>query len=72
MTLRLREYLERYDKSAYALWKASGLPRNTVYAMSKGKVGRLDLETLAKLLHGLEMLTGEPVTPNDLLEVTKT
>ena len=71
MKLRVREYLETHGKSAYALWKASGLPRNTVYALSQGKAVRLDLETLGKVLYGLERLTGRTVTPNDLLEVIR-
>jgi DNA-binding Xre family transcriptional regulator len=69
--LKVKEYLDTHQKSAYALWKASGLPRNTVYSLSQGKAMRLDLETLGKLLYGLEQLTGETVTPNDLLEVVR-
>lgn len=71
MKLRIREYLETHGKSAYALWKVSGLPRNTVYALAQGKSLRLDLETLGKLLYGLEQLTGRKVTPNDVLEVVR-
>jgi hypothetical protein len=69
--LKVKDYLETHQKSAYALWKASGLPRNTVYSLSQGKALRLDLETMGKLLFGLEALTGETVTPNDLFEVVR-
>ena len=57
--------------SAYSLWKASGLPRNTVYSISQGKAARVDLDTMGKLLYGLEKLTGETVEPNDLFEVIR-
>ncbi len=43
--------------------------RGTVYAVAAGDVQRVDLETLSGLLGGLSDLTGQPVTPNDLLEV---
>jgi DNA-binding Xre family transcriptional regulator len=69
--LKVKNYLETHQKTAYALWKASGLPRNTVYSLSQGKATRLDLETMGKLLFGLEKLTGQTVTPNDLLEVVR-
>jgi DNA-binding Xre family transcriptional regulator len=69
--LRIKAYLEQRNMSAYALWKASGLPRNTVYSISQGKALRVDLETMGKLLFGLEKLTGETVEPNDLFEVVR-
>ncbi len=71
MKLQVKAYLETHGKSAYSLWKASGLPRNTVYSISQGKATRIDLDTLGKLLYGLEKLTGKKVTPNDLLEVVR-
>ena len=71
MKLRLKEFLESNGKTPYALWKITGLPRNTVYSISQGKALRLDLDTLGSLLHGLETLTGKIVTPNDLLEVVR-
>ncbi len=46
--------------------------RGTVYSLASGDVQRLDLETLSGLLGGLADLTGQPVTPNDLLEVIET
>jgi DNA-binding Xre family transcriptional regulator len=69
--LRVKAYLEQRNLSAYALWKVSGLPRNTVYSISQGKALRVDLDTMGKLMYGLEKLTGETVTPNDLFEVIR-
>lgn len=43
--------------------------RGTVYSVAAGEVQRVDLETLSGILSGLSALTGQPVTPNDLLEV---
>jgi hypothetical protein len=43
--------------------------RGTVYSVAAGDVQRVDLETLSGLIGGLADLTGESVTPNDLLEV---
>jgi DNA-binding Xre family transcriptional regulator len=69
--LKVKQILDSNHKSAYALWKASGLPRNTVYALTQGKTARLDLETLGRVLWGLERITGQYLTPNDLLEVSR-
>ena len=71
VTLNLKQVLDQHGFSAYALWRASGLPRNTVYSLTQGKAQRLDLNTLASVIYGLEELTGKHFTPNDLLEVQR-
>ena len=65
---RLRKYLDENDVSAYALTKAAALAPNTVYALARGDQGRIDLAVLDKVITGLEQLTGQTVTFNDLLE----
>lgn len=68
---KVQQYLSTHGKSAYALWKASGLSKTTVYAITSGKLIRTDFETLAKVINGLEKLTGKRVEPNDVLEVVR-
>jgi DNA-binding Xre family transcriptional regulator len=68
---RVKEHLDRHGKTPYALWKASGLSRTTVYAITQGTPDRVDLETLNKLLSGLERLTGERAELTDVLEVIR-
>ena len=69
--LTIRTYLEQHNATAYRLWKASGLPKNTAYALASGKTTRIDLDTLGKVVYGLEQITGQKITPNDLLEVIR-
>lgn len=69
MRWNLATYLKRHNRSAYALVRASGLARGTVYAIARGEAKAVELDTLAKLAAGLEALTGEPVAVGDLLEV---
>lgn len=68
VTWKLREYLDAHKVSAYALTKIADLAPNTVYALARGDQGRLDLVVLDKVISGLEQLTGQTVTFNDLLE----
>ena len=68
VTWKLREYLDAHNVSAYALTKAVDLAPNTVYALARGDQSRLDLAVLDKVIAGLEQLTGQTVTFNDLLE----
>ena len=68
VTWKLREYLDAHKVSAYALTKAADLAPNTVYALARGDQGRVDLTVLDKVISGLEQLTGQTVTFNDLLE----
>ncbi len=68
VTWKLRKYLDAHKVSAYALTKAADLAPNTVYALARGDQGRVDLTVLDKVITGLEQLTGQTVTFNDLLE----
>ena len=68
----LDRYLERHNLSAYRLANElkGRVAQGSVYAMTRSKtVKRIDLETLTGILQALERITGEAVTPNDLLEV---
>jgi DNA-binding Xre family transcriptional regulator len=73
MTVRwkVKEYLDKHQKTPYALWKASGLSRTTTYAITSGHLTRTDFSTLANIIKGLEEITGNRVEPNDLLEVVR-
>ena len=68
---KIREYLEKHGKSPYALWKASGLSRTAVYDICNDKQEGLRFEAMGRIVEALEKLTGETVTPNDLLEVVR-
>lgn len=67
--LTLRHYLDTHGLSAYRLAEAAGarVSRGTVYALARGDVTRVDLGTLGAVITTLEELTGEQVTPGDLL-----
>ena len=73
MTVRwkVKDYLDAAGKTPYALWKASGLSRNQTYAICNGEQDGLRFDGLSKLILGLEKLTGQTVTPNDVLEVLR-
>lgn len=71
MRWKVQQYLDQNQKTAYALWKASGLSKTTVYGITSGKLIRMDFETLAKVVKGLETLTHKRVEPNDVLEVVR-
>jgi DNA-binding Xre family transcriptional regulator len=68
----LDRYLSQNNLTAYRLSKevAGKAAQGSVYALARGeKVKRVDLETLSQVMQALTRLTGQPVTPNDLLEV---
>ena len=73
LRVSLDKFLSKRGISTYRLMKhLDGIvARGTVYAVAAGDVQRVDLETLSGLIGGLADLTGESVTPNDLLEVVK-
>lgn len=66
----LQRYLKAHGLSAYRLAQAAHgrVSRGTVYALARGAVARVDLATLGAVMTALEELTGQPVTPGDLLE----
>lgn len=65
---KLEPLLRRHNKSVLALAKASGLAKTTVYNIVNNKAKAVELETLSKLVDGLERLTGKAVTFDDVLE----
>jgi DNA-binding Xre family transcriptional regulator len=67
----LKEYLTQRNLSTYKLVQATTgrVAERTVYALARPGVKRVDLETLGVIIEALHDLTGETVTPNDLLEV---
>ena len=71
MKWKIRAFLEQHGKTPYALWKASGLSRTAVYDICNGKQDGLRFEAMGRIVSALEKLTGQPVTPNDLLEVIR-
>ena len=71
MRWKVKEFLDQNAKTPYALWKASGLSRNTVYAIANGSMDGAQFDTLAKLIGGLEKLIGRRVELADVLEVER-
>ena len=71
MRWKVKEFLDQHDKTPYALWKASGLARNTVYAIAQNNKDGLEFETMSKLMDGLEKLIGKRVELGDVLEVVR-
>jgi DNA-binding Xre family transcriptional regulator len=65
---KLEGTLQKYGKSPMSLARASGLTKTTIYSMVNGSSQAVQLETLDKLLSGLEKLTGKPMSVSDVLE----
>lgn len=65
----LKTFLAAHGLSAYRLAQASQgrVSRGTVYALARGGVSRVDLGTLGAIITTLEELTGQVVTPGELL-----
>jgi hypothetical protein len=74
VNVKLREYLDTHAISAYRVVQETHgkIAERTVYALARQGVRRVDLETLGEVIGALRRLTGQPVTPNDLLEVIET
>jgi DNA-binding Xre family transcriptional regulator len=64
----LPEVMGRHRVKQAALAQAAGLRYATVNAFYNGKTERIDFETLAALLEGLNTLTGETYTTADVLK----
>lgn len=66
----LRQYLTTHGLSAYRLAQAARgrVSERTVYALARGEASRVDLSTLGAVISTLEELTGETVSPADLLQ----
>ena len=71
MRWKVKEYLDAQGKTTYALWKSSGLSRTTVYAITANQLDGVQFETMAKLIEGLEKITGQRVELSDVLEVAR-
>jgi hypothetical protein len=73
LSMRLGDYLQAHNLTAYKLEKAvSGVvSRNTVYKWAREKQAPDHIHTaqFVAVVQALTRLTGKPVTPNDLLEV---
>ena len=65
---KLGPLLRRHNKSVLALAKASGLTKTMVYNLVNNRAKAVELETLSKLVDGLERLTGKTITFDDVLE----
>jgi predicted transcriptional regulator len=65
---KLETTLRRFGKTPMALAKASGLTKTTIYNMVNGSSQAVQLETLDKLLAGLEHLTGQRLSVSEVLE----
>jgi hypothetical protein len=70
---RLHDILKANNLTAYKLEQAlrGNVSRNTVYRWAREKPQLLDLGALPFVVEALTRLTGQPVTPNDLLEVVE-
>ena len=68
---KLSNLLAAHNLTAYRLAEETKgiVNRNTVYSIARGDATRVDLGTLFGVIRTLTRLTGQPVTPNDLLEV---
>lgn len=67
VTWKWCDYLDQHNVSAYALLKATDLAPSTVYALARGDQTWVDLGVLDRVIGGLEALTGQAVTFDDLL-----
>lgn len=67
--IALKEYLDAHDLSAYRLVQATKgrVAERTVYSLARAETKRVDLGVLGEVLNALGKLTGEDVTPNDVL-----
>ena len=67
---KLKPYLEQNSISAHKLAIEAGISPPNLYTLIRGEGAKnVSRETLAKLIGALRRLTGQPISPNDLLEV---
>jgi DNA-binding Xre family transcriptional regulator len=73
MTIRwqLKTFLQQHKLTVYSVWKASGISKTTLYAISNGHLDGVQFDTLANLLAGVEHLLKRNVRLEELLEVTR-
>ena len=67
---KLQEYLNQHDITPYRLAQEihGELSQKGVYRLTDDSLGGVRFDTLSAVIAGLRRLTGETVTPNDLLE----
>ena len=72
ITWKLKPYLEQNAITPHKLALEAGISPPNLYTLIRGEGAKnVSRATLAKLIGALTRLTGQPVTPNDLLEVTE-
>lgn len=65
---KLESLLRQHRTNPLALAEASGLSKTTVYNIVNNKAKAIELQTLDKLMAGLERLLGRPVHFDEILE----
>lgn len=65
---KLETTLRQHRQTPLALARASGLTKTTVYNIVNAKAQAVEIETLDKLLAGLEKLIGKPMSISDVIE----
>ena len=67
---KLKPYLEQTSVTPHKLALEAGISPPNLYTLIRGEGAKnVSRDTLGKLIGALRRLTGQPVTPNDLLEV---
>ena len=64
----LAHTLHKHGQTVSALARASGLSRSTLYALVNGKTQTVTLETLDKVIAGLEQITGLPMMLSHVMQ----
>jgi DNA-binding Xre family transcriptional regulator len=65
---KLEATLRQYQQTPIDLVRASGLTKTTVYNIVNAKAQAVEIETLDKLVAGLEKLIGKPMSVTDVIE----
>lgn len=68
---KLKAFLDLNQLTAYALWKASGVSKTTLYAINADRMDGLQFDTLGKIISGLEALTKRQVALSEVLDVVR-
>ena len=64
----LKETMDRYGVTRYALQQKTGLAMNTVRAMYDGTPTRVDLPAIDRVISVLSEVTGREIVFSDVLE----
>ena len=72
VTWKLKPYLKQNAITPHKLALEAGISPPNLYTLIRGEGAKnVSRATLAKLIGALTRLTGQPVTPNDLLEASE-